>query len=118
MKIISLDQDERKGNTPGWRNLDARITQINNTHNLSFKCDKNLAISQHKHNEKCSTNIYQNVCILYMPFVDNYCHNIIDLLPELLHLEEVAKYDLILSAHSDITDNFIDVFNIKINCLK
>ena len=113
MKIISLDKLERQTSTPTWRSLGAKFSQIKNLNNLSFSCNKDLSLSQHLYYEQHSIDSYQNICLLYIPFVDNFCHNLIDFLPELLDLEESEKYDLILATQSDITDNFIDTFDIK-----
>lgn len=113
MKIISLDKLERQTPTPTWRSLGAKFSQIKNSNNLSFSFNKNLSLSQHLYYEQHNVDSYQNACALYIPFTGNFCHNLIDFLPELLDLEESEKYDLILATQSDITDNFIDTFDIK-----
>lgn len=118
MKIISLDKLERQTPIPTWGNLEARFSQIKNSNNLSFSCNKDLSLSQHLYYEQHSIDSYQNICLLYIPFVDNFCHNLIDFLPELLDLEESEKYDLILAPYSLIADNFIDSFNIKFKKIK
>lgn len=118
MQIISLDTLEQQTVTPTWGNLDAKFSQIKNSHDLGFSCNQHLSLSQHLYYEQHSTNSYQNVCVLYIPFVDNFCHNLIDFLPELLDLERSEKYDLILAPHSRITDNFIDSFNIEFKKIK
>ena len=118
MQIISLDTLEQQTVTPTWENLDAKFSQIKNSHDLGFSCNQHLSLSQHLYYEQHSMNSYQNVCVLYIPFVDNFCHNLIDFLPELLDLERSEKYDLILAPHSRITDNFIDSFSIEFKKIK
>lgn len=125
MEIISLDELERQTNIPAWKNLKVKFSQIKNPDNLSFICDSNLSLSQslskedkRRHQEKSCVNNYQTVCIPYIGFNNNFCHTLIDILPELLYLDGIEKYDLILAPHSQVTENFINTFNIKFKNIK
>lgn len=118
MEIISLDELERQTDIPTWGNSKAKFSQIKNPDNLNFTCNKNLSLSQNLHKEKFYVNSYHTACITYMSFVDNFCHNLIDVLPELLYLDRASKYDLILAPHSQVTDDFINTFNIKFKNIK
>ena len=118
MEIISLDELERQTDIPTWGNSKAKFSQIKNPDNLNFTCNKNLSLSQNSHKEKFYINSYRTACIVYISFFDNFCHNLIDVLPELLYLDRASKYDLILAPHSQVTDDFINTFNIKFKNIK
>lgn len=112
MEIISLDELETQTDTPTQPNSKAKFSQIKNPDNLNFTCHKNLSLSQNLYHKQKNIDDYQNVCVLYIPFVDIFCHNLIDFLPELLHPEGCAKYDLILAPYSQVANNFLNTFNI------
>ncbi len=125
MKIISLDELERQTDIPTWGNSKAKFSQIKNPDNLNFTCNKNLSLSQslskedkRRHQEKSCVNNYKTVCIPYIGYNNNFCHNLIDILPELLYLDGTEKYDLILAPHSQVTENLINTFNIKFQNIK
>jgi len=119
MKIISQDEVEKQFSIQTESPKEnAKLTHISNPHNITFKCNADLSLSQYLEFENFTTKHYQNVCVINLPFFDNFCHNIIDILPELIHIDNSSKYDLILAKHSKITDDFINTFKIKFQKIK
>ena len=128
MKIISKDLQETQTIVGGWQDRSPDICYMTCPDNVSFSISHEFIrrkeslkqiISQHFYYTSSNTiQKHNHILVLNMPFTVTFCHNIIDLLPELLWLDQQQEYDLIIVPMCDMTRKFIDQFKLEFTRVK
>ena len=123
MKIISKDSQEAQTVIERWPIKPPEICCMTCPDKVSFSVSPEifprqgtvgLRMSQHfYYTSSDGIPAHNHILVLNMPFTTTFCHNIIDLLPELLWLDQQQEYDLILVPLTEMTKDFIDQFKFE-----
>jgi len=93
MKILTRDRLELATvPSSGWANLNQQIISIDNPNELNFKISfpsphYNCRIDKPPYYQNTQVHTTSDTLIVSIPFADNFCHNVIDFLPELIWLD-------------------------------
>lgn len=121
MKIISKNTKEANIDIDGWMSRDLNIISIDNFNanivDVSFKRNSS-SLSLDWKQPTIKSQQHNNALIVNIPFCHAYCHNIIDLLPELIWLDQHSSFDLILAPEHAVTQEIVKTFDLHFNKVK
>ena len=118
MKILTRDRLESVTVPPGWANSRLPVISIDNPNELNFKISfpsphYNCRIDKPPYYQNTQVHTTSDTLIVNIPFANNFCHNVIDFLPELIWLDQKINDSVIIAPITKTTRNYIDTFDIE-----